>query len=164
MNAERYDPVNEIWKRALPALPALTRDEAGRAARALYRKFMTRDNRLDPSGKPERRKFRGDVRRVWIANRPGNNSENKGWPRLVHDVSHRVFSYRYPNLNPHHSLHARVELELTEHVVASGWLDGKLKPTPKAKPTTEERRAARRSNLESRLARWLTKQAGLTRW
>src|SRR5262245_14773357 len=113
MSAERYDPINTAWRRQLPAL---TREEAGRAARALLRKFGTRDN-ADHTGtdhmSPARIEHRSRVRRVWIANKAEDNSEWKGWPRLVHDLSHNVFSFRYPNLRPHHSLHARVEQEMT---------------------------------------------------
>lgn len=152
MSAERYDPVNSAWKRALPPL---TRQEAGRAAAALLRKFGTRDSGSMSKARIEHASM---VRRVWIANKAEDNSTYKGWPRLVHDVSHRVFRYRYPNKLPHDALHARLELEVTEYVLASGWLDGKLAPKVKAKPTTEEKRAKRRANLETRLARWLTRQ------
>lgn len=144
MSAERYDPVNSVWKRALPPI---TREEAGRAARKLLVRFGVRDSGRMHGGQFERA---STVRRVWIANKARDNSPRKGWPRLVHDVSHLVFRFRYPEKLPHDPLHARLELEMTQHVLDEGWLDGKLKP--KGQAEAHGRGAARRQAAEHRAA------------
>lgn len=47
-------------------------------------------------------------------------------------------------------LHARYEAD----VVASGWLEGSLKPRPTPKPTRDERRAAELERARAALVRW----------
>lgn len=57
--------------------------------------------------------------------------------------------------------HAWIEREMIEHIVRSGWLDGKLKPRPKAKkppPTADEIAAAKLAKLADRIRRWETKR------
>lgn len=143
MGTDRYAPVRE----ALPAvMPAITRIEAERAAAKLYRKFA-----------PDRWKARKPVaRRCWIS-RSETAGHHKGWGRLVHDVSHSIFRLHYPRRRPHDPLHSHYETMMAEYVVAQGWLDGKLKPRTKAKPTREERRSAELVKVEAAIKRWETK-------
>lgn len=150
---ERYDAVNAMWSRV--TLPPVTRIEAERAARRLYRHFgglsLGGPNMLGPV------RFNGEVRRCWIISRTNAGLE-KGWPRLVHDVSHRIFERRHPNFRPHAGGHATLEREIAEFVVQSRWLEGTLKPRPPAKPTVSERRAKRIAQTEAAIARWQSKR------
>jgi hypothetical protein len=148
----RYQPVSATW--ATVDKPAITRDEAERAARLLYRKFGKKaesvHQRFDM-------KFTGKARRCWISSKP-NVGLNRGWERLVHDVSHRIFDKRCPHLRPHHSAHSHLEAEIAAFVVASGWLQGKLKPPQKSKPAPDQVRALKIARMDAALARWDTKQ------
>jgi hypothetical protein len=143
--ADRYEPV----RAALPeVLPAITRQEAEKAQRRLYRRF----GKLEDG-----RKVRPyQVRRCWISPRPiyGND---KGWGRLIHDVSHHIFERVYPSRRPHDPLHAHYEAEIARYVATAGWLDGTLKPRPKAKPTLIQKRLAELVKVEAALKRWTTK-------
>lgn len=155
MNAthERYDAVNAVWSTV--AVPPITRAEAERAARRLHRHFGGL-----ALGGPHMRgpaRFNGEVRRCWITSR-SNAGPEKGWPRLVHDVSHRIFARRHPNFRPHAGGHATLEREIAEFVVQSRWLEGVLKPRPTAKPTAPERRAKRIAQTEAAMARWQSKR------
>jgi hypothetical protein len=152
MNGDpRYTPVVQ----ALPAtLPPLTRAEAQRAARRLYRQFLTAED-CGEGGRVV--KFMGSARRCWVSPRP-TSGHRKGWGRLVHDVSHGIFRWRYPKLRPHHGLHAKLEAEIAAYVAGSGWLDGALKPKAKAKFSIDERRAMKLARIEQRLERWQAKE------
>src|SRR5215510_11868328 len=89
----------------LPAiLPAITRQEAERAARRLYRRFggvahmAVIDDGTGGTVKRHAMKFRGPVRRCWISTRALPASQlNRGWARLIHDISHRIFARRHPS-------------------------------------------------------------------
>lgn len=156
MSAERYDPVNAAWQGR--NVPPITAHEATRAAAAIVRKFGRRDlggPHMRYDMQPPR------VRRCWIS-RKGGAKLASGWPRLVHDLSHMIFRKRMPGTRPHHGLHARLEHEITEYVLASGWLDGKLRKAVKPKPTADEKRDARKASLLARLASWTTKQKRAT--
>lgn len=147
----RYAPVTAT----LPAtLPPVTREEAERAARRLYRAFLKADT-LGAGGRVV--KFGGKVRRCWISSKQ-TSGHYKGWGRLVHDVSHRVFEWRYPQLKPHHGLHARLEAEMAQYVVAQGWLDGKLRPPVKPAPDAAQKRALKLARTEAAIERWQSKQ------
>ena len=149
MSADRYEPVNAAW--AAIDKPAITREEAARAVTLLYRKFGRKAD-----GGPRMltdMKFNGAVRRCWISTKPTTGID-KGWARLVHDVSHRVFYRRFPAQLAHAPAHARLEREITEYVLASGWLTGTLKPKVKAKPTGEAARALKLARIDGALVRW----------
>lgn len=121
--APHYDAVNTSWDRS--TLPAITRDEAGRAARKLMRHFAHRKSRW--------------CRRVWIS-RKETTGHHKGWGRLAHDVSHRVYQYEYRAAmlpGGHSRTHAAIELSVIRYICDQGWLDGKLKPAPKKKPLVD---------------------------
>jgi len=95
------------------------------------------------------------VRACWVTR--SGSSLLKGWPRLVHDVSHDIFSARHPGLKPHQPAHVRIERELTEYALSAGWLAGKL-ATVRTKPTAAQKLMSKRTALAERLARWLTKE------
>lgn len=142
MNAPvRYELANTIW----PSLPTCSRIEAERAARALFRRF---GGKLDYPRQPADARFRR-VRRCWIASRP-DAGLNRGWRRIVHDVSHEIFRLRYPQFRPHHPLHARLENEIAAYVVhETDWMRGGLKAA--AKDRSDEERASDQATARASL-------------
>jgi hypothetical protein len=125
--------VNALWT----TVPPITREEATRAAiriRKHYKFYM----------------MRAPVRTCWIS-REGKRLD-KGWPRLVHDLSHRLGRLQFPRERPHGPHHAAIEREMIEWVLAQGWLDGKLKPKPQVKQPVD-----RAAHARAMLARWETK-------
>ena len=138
-----YDAVNALWPETLPPI---TRDEARRAAAKLMRHF---DN--NTSGRW--------VRRCWIATKPTNPSlyrgRLRGWHRLVHDVSHRVWQRESPASRRHHRFHAELEQEMVQYVLTSGWLAGTLKTQSRAAPSSPDQKRAR---LLTAVKRWESKR------
>lgn len=150
---ERYATVHAVWSSV--TVPPITRIEAERAARGLYRHFGGvgfGGPHMDAAAR-----FNGKVRRCWISPRT-NAGLNKGWQRLVHDVSHRIFALRHPSFRPHDGGHATLEREMAQHAVQSGWLAGKLKPKVHARPTPAERRDGRIAHVQAAIARWQSKR------
>jgi len=121
---QRYARANR-WPEEIPPL---TREEAERALRRLWKKFG--------NGEPISRR----ILRVWVPRKPPFNTIYRGWRRLVHDVSHRIFFRLHPGRRPHDPRHEWLEGEMVEFVLKSGWLDGKLKPKPKTEKPIRERR------------------------
>jgi hypothetical protein len=143
-----YEQVNKLWGSPLN-VPPITREEAQRAARKLYRHF-------GPTAAC--RAHRPVVRKVWVSLMPGNSgSLRRGWRRLVHDVSHRVFRYDHFKLykGQHGDNHAKLELAMAQYVIAQGWLEGKLK----SKPKTELKltRSEKLARVDAAIKRWETK-------
>ncbi len=138
--AQQYAPIEQVLPQELPPL---TRIEAQRAARLLIRHF---------TGKP---RTVNAVRRCWLAVSPPYNEITRGWRRLIHDLSHTIM-YRRGHAKPHSGLHARLELEVAQYVLAKGWLSGSLKPAPVL--TVKITAADKRLHLESLLDRWEGKQ------
>jgi hypothetical protein len=66
-----------------------------------------------------------------------------GWKDICHGISHWAGRRLFPDAKPHDARTAFIERTLAEHVVASGWLDGKLRRQAKPKPTGIELRAHR---------------------
>lgn len=142
---DRYASVRS----ALPEiLPPLTRIEAERAAGKLWRKFA-----------PKRYRARGYTsRRAWSSkDQTTRYNERTGWGALIHDISHEIFWRTYPDRRPHDPLHAKYESDIARHVAGSGWLSGTLKPAPKARPTTDQKRAAALVQAEAAISRWESK-------
>jgi hypothetical protein len=155
-----YADVNAAWSYPLPAI---TREEAMRAYQKLAAHYK------EPA-------YRRQPRRCWISLQPTRNL-NRGWARLVHDVSHIWHSRRMPNFQDHGGAHAAFELEVVRYVLAKGWLDGRLRPRKmprkpaKARPTSDQRLTqvleakarweARRRRAEAALARLARRERGL---
>ncbi len=148
----RYDAVAQLWSAV--TVPPITRIEAERAARRIYQHFGS--VRLGGPDMTRAARFNGRARRCWITPRT-NAGLSKGWQRIVHDVSHRIFARRHPNFRPHAGGHARLEHEIASYVVAKGWLTGTLRSNAKRKPTRAERRAQAIARTESAIARWTSK-------
>jgi hypothetical protein len=147
----RYDSVNTLWNAI--TLPPVTREEATRGLALLCKRFGGTQHGGPSMARPYSSKR---VRECWITRSEARLS--KGWARLVHDVSHAIFSARHPGLRPHHPAHVAIEREMTAYVIAAGWLGGSLKSKAKEQPPREARLASKREQLVERLARWQTKQ------
>jgi hypothetical protein len=141
-----YQDVNHGWPEVMPAC---TRQEADRASRAIVRHF-----KMGLAG-PLR------VRRCWIAVTPPYDKLNRGWRRLVHDWSHRLFRVRNRqhaatrNRRPHDPSHVRVEREVMQFVLERGFLNGRLAPTVKPKVRTTD--ADKVARIAAAQKRWTTK-------
>jgi hypothetical protein len=127
-----YDNVNGLWT----TVPPITREEATRAVKRIRRHFKILQGRR--------------VRTCWVS--LGGKRLDKGWPRLVHDLSHWLGEQRFPRERSHGPHHAAIEHEMTQWVLAQGWLDGKLKPKPQVKKPVD-----RAAHARAMLARWETK-------
>lgn len=140
-----YAPVNTGWPAGPAPLPPVTREEATRAAARLVKHF-----------KGPRHAAR--VRRVWIT-RDSYSGLQRGWRRLVHDVSHRVYdAQRSRLLRPHGGIHAHLEREMVEYVVTKGWLTGTLRSKPAVPLSTDQRRAKELKGAREAIVTWQRKQ------
>lgn len=114
-----YARVNATWPRPLPAL---TFDEAKRAAKALFAVAgvpWVSDDEVVETSEP----FGTGVRcgRLEI-------NVDRGWPSLVHQLSHCFHRRLNPTAPGHSEQHAQLEQRLVEHVVQCGWLNSALRP------------------------------------
>lgn len=145
-----YEHVNGAWPVAQNLLPPLTAQEAVSAARRLYRLAM-------------KQSFKGKVKitsgRNYTYIRYGVLRVNpeRGWWILVHGLSHHCSRRLFPGSKPHDHQHAFLEKTLIEHVVNSGWLDGKLKRPEKPKPEIDVR-VVRHQRIAARMERWEAKR------
>lgn len=160
---ERYDPIGQV----LPEItPPITRVEAARAAAKIYKRFGKAELRPVPRERPDGTtpklgpiKFNGRARVCWASTKPVRGTGAKGWPRLIHDVSHSIFERRHPNFRAHDGGHATLEREIAEYVVTQGWMAANpLRPQPKAKPSKDAARALRLARIEAAILRWQAKQ------
>lgn len=154
-----YGKVNRQFPKELPYI---TKEEAFKGYKLLMNKFGKKKVRNLSNTKWITKKLkanRSKPRRCWIALSGNPSLLGKGWRRLIHDVSHRIYYFQNPNDKGHHSLkQAQIELELGEYVMDQGWLKGKLKPKVRPILTKDEKVAKKISNLEKLLSRWETKQ------
>lgn len=156
-----YDNVNAVWP---DDAPVPTAQEAIAGARRLVRL-------ASKMGGPNSPRIR--TRWKWEAT-SGNrftwprhgvfrvNPDQKpfgGWKAIVHDISHWAGRRLFPGAKPHDPRTAFIERKLAEHVIQSGWLDGKLKRPEKPKPTTDEKKVARHKATLAAIERWERKQA-----
>lgn len=151
MTAMRYDEINRAWDAA--EVPPITRLEAERAARRLFKRFgKVEDGSPSMSGPAAFRR----VRACWVS--ASGRRTDKGWPRLVHDVSHDIWRRRHPRLRPHAPGHGALELEITRYVLGKGWLAGALRPPEPKRATASERHAKRLVETITAIDRWESKQ------
>lgn len=145
----RYLPVSM----ALPEiLPSITRYEAERAAKRIFKHFGSVAQGGPLQTRPA--KMRYGVRVCWLSPKP-TSGHHKGWGRLIHDVSHDIFRARHPNFRPHDGGHATLEAEIAQFVASSGWLDGTLKP---ALPNPDLVWLKKKEAIEASIKRWTTKR------
>ena len=171
-----YGSVNRMWPEKLPILE---KDEAERAYKRLIVKFGTKKvwdgypskwitekmkirqirKRGAPLGNANTRYWKTKVRKCWLSLNGDTNDLHKGWRRLIHDVSHYVYHFRFPNNSEGHNIaQAKIEQEMAQFVIDSGWLDGKLKSKPKPKPTKDEKQTAKTKNLIKLIRSWERKE------
>lgn len=160
----KYDAVNASWPantregRDLKPTPA----EAKAAARLLYNRFAKDGKKW--TGPIKARNVRltsgrnHTYSRDWRQQTLNVNPDQRGggWHELVHSLSHHVEYVLYGEQG-HGSRHAFIEAEMVRHVVASGWLDGKLKRPERSPAPPTDKRAAKLANVRDRLKRWETK-------
>ena len=160
-----YGQVNRMWPDELPILEKI---EAERAYKRLINKFGSKkiryyDKWINRKLKVYRIRKRGtktwktEVRKCWLSLNGDTNSLSKGWRRLVHDVSHYVYDFRFPNSRDHNIAQAKIEQEMAQFVIDSGWLEGKLKPIIKQPLTKDEKKSKKLLNFEKLLKKWESK-------
>ena len=157
-----YTHVNNAWPEQVP-VPSPQEALAG--ARRLVRLALTLGPPNGPKLKVSRYKFKltSGNRYTWVRNgvfhvNPSKGEWNidRGWPTMCHDISHWA-NYRLFRGKPHTAQHAFIERKLAEHVVKSGWLDGKLKRPEKAKPPVDLQ-AERAARIAARIVTWERKR------
>jgi len=150
MSQDNYKPVRDV---APDYYPPITRLEAEKAVKRIYRKF----GKLD-SGRQLKPPYYGRARTCWISPRE-TQGHFKGWGRLIHDCSHLIFRRVYPFKKPHNALHVHYETQIASYVVGAGWLDGSLKPKLTPKRNIKEVRYER---MVKREREWSSKQKRAT--
>ncbi len=159
-----YARVNAAWPEQVPALTA---EEAVRAAKRLWR-FATgsRAVRVDvTSGNRRTARVGGEgPGKDWLRVNP-----DRGWHGLVHALSHWA-AWAVPakalgaahahERGQHTKAHARLELRMVKQVVARGWLDGRLKdkaPAPAAPAAPQQKADAAIEHARRMLAKATTR-------
>ena len=163
-----YGQVNRMFPKQLPILE---KDEAERAYKKLIAKFGTKQVWSEYSNKWITKKmkvrrirkfgektFKTEVRKCWLSLNGDTNTLSKGWRRLVHDVSHYVHDFRFPDSSNHDLAQAVIEKEMVNYVINQGWLEGKLKTKLKPKLTKDEKQNAKIISLEKLIKSWETKE------
>ncbi|BAQ89164.1 hypothetical protein [uncultured Mediterranean phage uvMED] len=147
-----YDLANSILPKELPFI---TYKEADKAARLLAKKF----GKLKDAAPTRYRNYPTNIRirKCWICLSGDSSTLHRGWRRLIHDMAHRLFRYRSPNMPDHCKLQADFEAEMVSYVNQSGWLNGLLKPKAKPKLSNDEKRNIKIIRLKENILRWETK-------
>jgi hypothetical protein len=149
-----YEHVNNEWPSGTNAGRTLkpTAEEAATATKKLWRKWMKKPF-------PWTIRITSGNRNTWI--RRGGvyalnpDMDGGGWHEVVHMISHLVAYRLHPGVKAHSAQHHFIEREMVKHVVASGWLDGKLK-RPEKPPV--DRRKLETDRIAARLKRWKTRR------
>lgn len=94
-------------------------------------------------------------RTCWAASKP-TTGHDKGWGRLIHDVSHMLQEYRHPSERPHGGSHPGIEREVADCVDRNGMIE-----VYSSKSMTRDRAAERLELLAHKrelYARWDAKE------
>jgi hypothetical protein len=160
--AANYKNVNEVWPENAPKpSPQEALDGARKLVRLAY-KVGAVDGRPFT---PRKRKFvltsgrrhTWPRRGIWYVN-PDRSWGFSGWKEIVHGISHAVARNIYPGAKPHDPRHAFLERTLAEHVVSSGWLEGKLRREAKPKAPPVDRKTVRQQRIAAKIKRWQSKK------
>ena len=156
-----YSTVNGAWpimtdpangRSYMAPLPKLTDAEAITAVKRLLRFAKVK----------YRGKYRITTGRRHTWPRYGIYSVNAGagWHSLVHSVSHWCHRRLHPGKKPHDvtGAHAFLERSMIQHVVTSGWLEGKLRRPEKPAPTLDAKRQDRLASIIKRMEAWRRKE------
>ena len=121
-------------------------------------KWITKKMKVRRIRKFGEKTFKTEVRKCWLSLNGDTNTLHKGWRRLVHDVSHYVHDFRFPDSSNHDLAQAVIEKEMVNYVINQGWLEGKLKTKLKPKLTKDEKQNAKIISLEKLIKSWETKE------
>lgn len=144
-----YDSVNGAWGRPRAELPPITEREAITACKRLYRLAFKKPF----TGKV---KITSGNRYTYIRRGILYVNPDRGWWDVAHGMSHYASFRLYPGKKPHSHQHAHLERTIIEHIVSSGWLDGKLKRPEKTKAPVNVR-AVRAARVALRIEAWTRK-------
>jgi hypothetical protein len=139
--SQRYETVNATWP---VVVPELTKQEVVAAVKRMWRREL-------------KQPFPGTFKFVTGVRRTRLRMTEKGWvysirlhplgpawpawKLLIHSLSHQVCYRKFPSHQPHDArgTHAFIEREMIGHVLAHGWLDGKLRRPELSKPAPDRR-------------------------
>jgi hypothetical protein len=155
---------HQLWNRLVnskwPAnLTAPEPAEAVRGAKRLYRRAIGhpwRGKVVLTSGRSHTWIRRG----VFFVNPKQNmfeRADRGGWPEIVHAIAHLAHRRLHPGDRPHSHAELYIERDLTDYVLAQGWLDGKLKSKSTPKPPRDIVRD-RHARILAREKLWQAKQ------
>ena len=167
MNSESN---HQLWNRVVNSkwpsnMPVPTDQEALSGARRLYKKATgkrwTGKVKITRGNRHTWIRWDGDVdgsRRNQVDTLFVNpNKFGRGWREIVHSIAHLAHHELNYNDRPHTHKQLYIERDLTDFVLASGWLNGKLKAPAKAKPDViairYNRMLARKINWTKKLKR-----------
>ena len=128
-----YELVNNLYPKDIPSCSKL---EAGKAYRILLFKFG-------------RKKHSGLPYNMALPKLKRWSEWNKGWWKIIHMASHRVFRYRkqYKNKYDHCLEQALLEKQMIEYALKNKWFDGSLKPKVLSKDEKKELKVKRLTSL-----------------
>lgn len=142
--------INSKWPRPIP-IPS--DQEAITGAKRLYRRAM---------GRP----WRGEVkithgnRTTWIRRNTlyvnPDKRDDPSWKGIVHSISHWAHYRLHPLDRPHSGRQMSIERDLTDYVLANGFLTGALKSKPRPK-TQKDVVSVRYQRLVKREKSWRAK-------
>src|SRR5262245_57939460 len=154
----RYKGVNGAWPENLP-VP--TGAEAIAGVRLLYRKFLGRPFR-GPFKLTSGRRHTWPRRGVYYVNPNDVRDHGGGWRAIAHAVGHLVYARMFPRARGHGPGHAHLEKQIIEHIVTSGWLDGKLRRASRPAKPKPDPKQVRFARATANLQRWESKQRRAT--
>tara|TARA_Y100001938_G_scaffold146886_1_gene226849 strand:+ start:727 stop:1314 length:588 start_codon:yes stop_codon:yes gene_type:complete len=153
-----YRKVNSMFPENLPYIETQEAMQAYKKLMFHFGKKQIYDKRRGWITK--RPHYNKKPRKCWVCLSGNSNTLSRGWRRLVHDVSHYIHDWRFPNSSRDHNIaQAKIEHEMAQFVIDSGWLNGILKPKPKPKPTQDEKRYAKINNLVKLIKSWEKKES-----
>lgn len=142
-----YRAVNAAWGDPHDAPGRPTSEEALRAAKRLYRKWLGH-------AWPGKWALTSGNRYTWARGNVFRVNPNS-WSNLVHFMSHYCHRRLHPGESPHAATHAALEADMIEYVRQQGWLDGKLRPAPREARDPSQ---VRYESCCQRIARWERKE------
>ena len=142
-------------------LPFITKTEAIKAYKKLITKFGKKKIWCNYHQKWVNRKmairyYDKKPRRCWIAISGNSSTLDKGWRRLIHDVSHMVHSFLRPSFKDHCFQQAELELAMIKYAVEKNWLNGVLKPKVVIL-SKDEKRNKKLEHYQKLISKWQTK-------
>lgn len=166
-----YAAINGAWGSDPSKLRKPTDKEAIKACRLLLAEGFRAYGKPQLARQKRKFKITSGRRHTWPRHGVWNvnpDSCGRGFAEIVHAVSHWVHRRVNPGLarqrNGGHNGHAQVEAHLVKFVLKKRWIeDGmKIKEAVKVAPSKDDKLEARKAKLQTRLAKWRTKQKRAT--